>query len=156
MDNLLLIFFSTAFVFATLGISSLTFMVEYFLSQSWFPGDKASNVWKKLVLPILPIIVGAVCGWLFAGFPYPDEFKLSVSSRIVYCMVAGTWSSVCVRIIKDFLLAKLKQNGVAPEVVSKIEAIEAIKAIDAVDVTVPGMTETSDEKKKDSAPPQLS
>lgn len=154
MDNLLLIFFSSAFVFATLGISAITFVikqiVEYFLSKPWFPGDKASDVWRKLLLPILPILVGAACGYLFTGFPYPDGFNLTTSARTVYAMVAGLLSTTCFRIFKDFLLSKMISKGVPEQVVTKIEAIKAIEDIAPVE------QHQADSVQKDHEPPQLS
>ena len=144
MDNLILIFFSSAFVFATLGISAVTFVIrkvaEWFLDKPWFPGSKVSDIWGKLILPILPIIVGGLAGYFFSGFPYPEGFSTNASGRTVYAMVAGLLSTTCFRVFKDFLLSKLPKQ-IPDEVKNKID--EGMDKIEPVPDT-------------DRDPPQLS
>lgn len=112
--DLVEVFISKEFIFLSLGIWALTLVfrkiTEFVLDNPKVPASKTSKIWTDLILPLLPLIVGLVFGLFVAKYAYPENMN-SVSSRIVFSVVAGMFSGLIFRIVKS-LLPKNSEVGV--------------------------------------------
>lgn len=114
MDNILQALLSISFVFACLAIAAATFIirqfVEFILDKPWIPATKASVVWKGLILPILPVLLGAFFGYFNNTYSYPECLN-SCSGRTVFGLVAGLFSGLVYRVLKATLMNKIPENS---------------------------------------------
>ena len=123
MDTLLQAFLSWQFLFFCLAIGAVVFVirqvVEYGM-ENWWPlkqwkaANRDAKLWRGLILPILPIVLGQVGALLAKGYPYPEGFS-STSGRIVFGLVAGFTSGLIVRLFRSFLSDKVSEfkNNIA-------------------------------------------
>lgn len=107
-------FTSWQFMFLTLGIAGITFvlrkLIEYFILENPnMPGDKKSKIWTALVLPIAPMVIGLIFGCLVSGYPYPEGIT-HISARITLGIVAGLLSGSVYRVIKELLNKQLPEQ----------------------------------------------
>lgn len=118
MDELLKIFLSWQFMIFCLGLSGMGFvfrkLIEYFiLDNPHVPASKHSMIWRSLILPIAPVVSGALAGYLAKGYPYPDGLASSEYGRISFGLVAGLLSGLVYRVIAELLRSKMAQGYVA-------------------------------------------
>lgn len=115
MENILQAFFSWQFLFFCLALGAVVFVirkvVEYWMEnwwplKNWTAANKDAKLWRELILPILPIILGQVAAIYAVQYPYPQDFK-TLSGRMVFGLVAGFTSGLLVRIYRAFLSTKL-------------------------------------------------
>jgi hypothetical protein len=113
MDTVLQALLSWQFVLFALAIASLTFVikkvVEYAIDNPNIPTGKMTKedrLWRELILPILPVVMGAGAGFLAKMYPFPDGIK-SASARIAFGLVAGLLSGLLYRVIRGTLAAKI-------------------------------------------------
>jgi predicted PurR-regulated permease PerM len=117
MDTVLHAFLSWQFLFFCLAIGAVVFvvrkLVEYGMDnwwplKQWKKAHKDAKLWRSLILPILPILLGQA-GALFAkAYPYPEGFS-STSGRLVFGLVAGFTSGLIVRLYMSFLSSKVSE-----------------------------------------------
>lgn len=117
MDALIQAFLSWQFLFFCLAIGAVIFVirqvVEYGM-ENWWPlkqwkaANKEAKLWRGLILPILPIVLGQVGALLAKSYPYPEGFS-STSGRIVFGLVAGFTSGLIVRLFRSFLSDKVSE-----------------------------------------------
>jgi len=110
MDPILSLLFSWQFILFSLFIAGITFVlrkiVEYLMSSfKW--AAKESKLWSDLILPILPVLLGAVIADKFKHFPFPDGLSTFGSGRIVFGLVAGLLSTLVYRVINSLLGQKI-------------------------------------------------
>jgi hypothetical protein len=77
-------------------------------------GFTKSRVWRELVLPILPVLIGAALASCVDSFPYPSTFAAPLVMRAIYGALAGFFSTWAYRIVKT--LAQRKWNVELPDV----------------------------------------
>ena len=113
MDTVLQALLSWQFVLFALAIAALTFVirkvVEYALDNPSIPTGKMTKedrLWKELLLPILPVVLGAAAGFLAKKYPFPDGLT-NPSARLAFGLVAGLLSGLVYRVIKGTLAAKV-------------------------------------------------
>lgn|SRR5574339_591291 len=113
MDTVLQALLSWQFMLFALAIAALTFVVkkvvEYAIDNPNIPTGtmtKENRLWRELILPIFPVVVGAGAGFLAKMYPFPDGIK-SASARIAFGLVAGLLSGLLYRVIKGSLAAKI-------------------------------------------------
>jgi phosphoglycerol transferase MdoB-like AlkP superfamily enzyme len=108
MDPILTILLSWQFILFGLAVAGIVYvvriLVEYFL-QLAKKDPKTSKFWSELVLPILPVVLGAVAAVKFKSFPYPDGL-VTRGDRIIFGLVAGLLSTLLYRVVKGLLSAK--------------------------------------------------
>ena len=109
MDNIFQTLLSWQFVLFCLGLTAIVFIVrktfEYVLANvSSFA--KSSKVWKELILPIFPIVLGPLVAYIAKEYPYGDTLKFT-SGRLMFGLVAGLLSGLMYRVIKSFLTTKI-------------------------------------------------
>lgn len=113
MDNALQSLLSLSFLFACLSIAAVTYVVkqivEFVLDKPYIPASKASVIWKGLILPILPVVLGALMSYFGAGYKYPEELD-SPSGRVAFGLVAGLFSGLIYRVLKSILTSKLAKE----------------------------------------------
>lgn len=118
MDDLLKIFLSWQFMIFCLGLAGMGFvlrkLIEYFiLDNPHIPASKQSMIWRSLILPISPVISGALAGYLAKNYPYPDGIASSEYGRVSFGLVAGLLSGLVYRVISELLRSKMAQGYVA-------------------------------------------
>ena len=109
MDAVLQALLSWQFVLFCLAISAIVFVVRKFVEyamENWASVAKESKLWKELILPILPIMLGTVCALLAKRYPYPDGLT-TISARMAFGLVAGLLSGLVYRVVKGTLTSKL-------------------------------------------------
>jgi|HubBroStandDraft_5_1064220.scaffolds.fasta_scaffold99723_2 phosphoglycerol transferase MdoB-like AlkP superfamily enzyme len=108
MDPILTILLSWQFILFGLAVAGVVYvvriLVEYFI-QLAKRDPKTSKFWSELVLPILPVALGALAAVKFKSFPYPDGL-VTRGDRIIFGLVAGLLSTLLYRIVKGLLSAK--------------------------------------------------
>lgn len=65
-----------------------------------------TKVWRELLLPTLPVIIGALLALAIVSFPYPEVFAKTAIMRVIYGMLAGFFSTWAYRIIKTLVQRK--------------------------------------------------
>jgi len=117
MDTLIHAFLSWQFLFFCLAIGAVIFVVRQVVEygmENWWPlkqwkaAHKDAKLWRGLILPILPILLGQAGALLAKGYPYPEGFS-STSGRIVFGLVAGFTSGLIVRLFRSFLSDKVSE-----------------------------------------------
>ncbi len=127
-DNVFQALMSWQFALFCLGIAGVTFvvrkLVEFFvLDNPKMPGTRTSKFWRDLVLPVFPILFGGLMGGLLHKYPFPDSLP-SVSSKIIFGIVAGLFSAQVYRLMNSFLKSKLgKANDGSSEAAAVGETI---------------------------------
>jgi hypothetical protein len=114
MDSILQSLLSLSFLFSCLAIAAITagvkHTVQWFLDQPWVPTSSASKVWKELILPILPPVLGGLICFLNSAYPYPEGFDSS-SARAVFGIASGLLSGLVYRVIKSILSGKISESN---------------------------------------------
>lgn len=109
MDGILQLLFSWQFIFFALAVAAVMYVirlfVEYFLNLSKVD-IKKSKLWNDLIMPILPVLIGAFGSVFLKAFPYPDGLTTK-GDRIVFGLVAGLLSTVIYRVVKALLYQKI-------------------------------------------------
>lgn len=112
MDTVLQALLSWQFVLFALAIAALTFVirkiVEFAIDSPNIPTgsmNKTSKLWTELILPILPVLLGAFSGLLAKTYPFPDGLN-TLSARIAFGLVSGLLSGLVYRIIRGALASK--------------------------------------------------
>ena len=87
MKDLYGIFLSWNFGLLACSVSIIMYIIK--LNISYFY-DKLNSIlfYQKIVLPLLPLIFGAIIA-IIPGFPFPPEI-ITISSRILFGLIAGS------------------------------------------------------------------
>lgn len=119
-------FFTWQFMLFSMAIAGVTYvirlLVEYFLKNT-----QKLKLWKDVLLPIFPIVLGVLMGAFMVKYPYPEGL-VSAGSRIVFGLVAGMFSGVLYRVIIAMLNFKAESPNTTPtgEQVTQ-EVIDSVK-----------------------------
>lgn len=114
MDTILQAFLSWQFLAFALAIGAVVFVirqiVEYWMENAWplkqwKQAHKDSRLWRGLILPILPVLLGVVGAYVGQNYPYPEGFA-TTAGRVAFGLVAGFTSGMFVRLYKSFLASK--------------------------------------------------
>lgn len=113
--DLLSIFLTWQFLIFCLGLSAITFVVRKIVEYLMlcFPGllgSKFSILWKSVLLPIGPVVNGAIAGVLADSFPYPESLGTSSYGRFSFGLVAGLFSGLVYRIVVELLKSKFSES----------------------------------------------
>lgn len=124
MDTLLQAILSWQFLIFCLAIFAITFVlrtiVEYFISN-YTSFTKEAKLWNQVVLPILPILIGAVSAVLAKQYPFPEDLH-SISGRLAFGLVAGLSCGPVYKLYNALLSSKIS------ELFSKINAVTGVGA----------------------------
>lgn len=119
MDPILQTLLSWQFVIFSMSIAAIMFVLRTFaeyLMSNWKEAAKESTLWTELLLPILPVILGAGGAVLIKTFPYPDGLT-TTSSRFIFGLVAGLLSTLLYRVFKALLVQRTENpSGFVPMV----------------------------------------
>jgi hypothetical protein len=100
---------SWQFLLFCLAVSAVIFPIRTVVDYVLKSMNKSSSIWRDVILPILPVIVGTLMGWKLTTFPYPDGVS-SVDFRLVFGLVAGSLSGVVYRMIKAMVFNRVATN----------------------------------------------
>ena len=115
MKDLYGIFLSWNFGLLACSVSIIMYVIK--LNISYFINKLNSiQFYQKIVLPLLPLILGAIIA-IIPGFPFPPEI-ITISSKILLGIVAGSLSGL---IYKLFVRGIYGFLSVQPENSDKIE-----------------------------------
>lgn len=111
MDPILQTLLSWQFIIFGLAISAVVFVirkiVEYSMTR-WAKFAINASFWNELLLPILPVILGALLAIIIQHFPYPENLTTG-SSRFVFGLVAGLLSTLIYRVVNSLLGQKITE-----------------------------------------------
>jgi len=114
MDTILQAFLSWQFLAFSLSIGAIIYvirqvveyaMIHWWPLKQWNAANKKSKVWRALILPILPILLGGV-SFFITTYPYPEGFNTS-AGRLAFGLVAGFTSGMFVRLYNSFLASNV-------------------------------------------------
>lgn len=130
MDNFFQAFLSWQFLFFCLAIGAVVYVLRIvmeYLMVNWAAAAKESKLWRDLVLPILPILLGQIAALCITQYPYPEGFS-SKGGRLVFGLVAGFSSGLIVRLYRSFLSNRIASltNKIAPSTEVTEEASEEV------------------------------
>jgi uncharacterized membrane protein YedE/YeeE len=118
MDPIIDILLSWQFILFGLAVAGVMYvlriLVEYFMQLAKKIPLK-SKLWNEVLLPILPVIIGALGAVHFKSFPYPDSL-VTRGDRIIFGLVAGLLSTLLYRVVK----ALLSQRALPPQTINVI------------------------------------
>src|SRR5574338_712392 len=113
MDTIFQALFSWQFLLFCLAIAAVLFVIrrlfEYLLETRKIDA-KNSKLWKDLILPILPVVLGPTAAYLAKAYPYPNGLS-SGSARVAFGLVAGLLSGLVYRVLKSALGYRIKNPG---------------------------------------------
>lgn len=110
MDKIFDTLLTWQFLMFCLGLAAITSAVRSFVDYGFKHSTKFrkfKNAWEDLILPIMPISLGSLIGYLASSYPYPGEIS-TVSGRLFFGMVAGLLSGFVYRLLKSLLLSNIK------------------------------------------------
>lgn len=109
MSEMLSIFVTWQFILLCIGISTATFffrkLIDFFILENpKVPANKHSRMWRELILPFTPIIIGIAFGASSLGDEYPYPEALSTwSGKFLFAASAGMLSPIVYRVITSLL-----------------------------------------------------
>jgi len=109
MDTILEAFLTWQFLFFCIAIGAVVFVMRViaeYVMANWAAAAKESKLWRDLILPILPILLGQAAALLISQYPYPVGFT-SQGGRLIFGLVAGFSSGLVVRLYRSFLSSKI-------------------------------------------------
>lgn len=86
-------------------------IVDYaIMDNPHLPGSRNSRLWRSLILPLMPIMLGVGFYFISDKFPYtyPDGVN-TYTAKFVFCLAAAALSSVVFKVVKELLLANINQ-----------------------------------------------
>lgn len=92
------------FVMYCLGVFALSLGVRRVVEVA-YPKAKVSLWWTDVILPGVPILLGALIGLVAKKFPFPAPIAV-LSGRLLYGVVAGFLSGWVYRMVRGALKAK--------------------------------------------------
>lgn len=111
METALQALLSYQFILFCLGLSAITYVIRlavqfFILDNPKMPGSRTSKLWTELLLPIAPVVNGALLGWLIKTSLYPTGVHETVG-RVFFGLVAGLFSGLVYRVIWGMIKSKL-------------------------------------------------
>lgn len=115
MDPILQVLLSWQFVFFSLAIAAVVYVIRLFveyMAEVLKRDLSKSHLWNDFLLPVLPILVGVAGALLLKKFPYPGftanaKGNFLRGDRLIFGLVTGSLSSLLFRSIKALLYQKL-------------------------------------------------
>jgi hypothetical protein len=111
MDTALQTLLSWQFVMLCLGIAAITFVIRkigYFVIN-YYNLKKIELVWGELIVPISPVVLGAMVTSVISKYPFPESVS-TLSGRVFFGLVAGMFSGLVYRIVKAMLMAQMPKK----------------------------------------------
>ena len=127
MDTALQAILSWQFVLFSLSIATITYVirivVDYCLKAKNID-PKRCIIWTDLFLPLMPVFLGSLAGYIAKQYPYPVDIS-SVSGRLAFGLCAGMISGLIWRVVKSMLVMKIgpvaEKLPDAPVVITDVE-----------------------------------
>jgi hypothetical protein len=110
MDTIFQALFSWQFLLFCLAIAAVLFVIrrvfEYLMETRQIEA-KNSKLWKDLILPVLPVVLGPTAAYFAKAYPYPAGLH-DASARVAFGLVAGLLSGLVYRVLKSALGYRIK------------------------------------------------
>jgi|ERR1700722_12203895 len=106
MDNALNALLSWQFILFSLGIFAIIWTFRTVVEFA-IPKVVGKTWWEKLVLPILPLVLGLVIAKFAVNYAYPDGLS-SFAGRELFGLVAGMFSGLIYQVVKGMLKNKIQ------------------------------------------------
>lgn len=103
---------SWQFIVFGLSIAAVIFVIRTgvdFCIKNFKLSQFKINLWQDLLLPILPVFIGAGSAYVMKSFPYPEQLS-SDGSKVLFGVVAGLFSGLIYRIVKSLISQKIKSS----------------------------------------------
>jgi hypothetical protein len=97
---------SYQFILFSLGVFAMVWVIRTIV-EFIIPQTDGHKIWEKLILPLLPITIGTIIGFLATKYAYPDGL-VSLSDRLFFGSVAGMFSSCVYQVTKGMLKDKIQ------------------------------------------------
>jgi len=114
MDTMFQALLSWQFLLFCLAIAAVLFVIrkifEYVMANYKIDA-KNSKLWRELILPILPVVLGSTAAFLAKQYPYPGGLT-SGSARVAFGLVAGLLSGLFYRVLKSALTNKINNLAI--------------------------------------------
>ena len=81
-------------------------LVEFFAPSLKVKDKKMSVIWRELILPFLPVVIGLTFTAFATFFPFPSVFGEHIVLRMIYGAVVGFFSGWAYRILKVIIQRK--------------------------------------------------
>ena len=108
-------FFTPALLFYSFAIFAITYVFRIIIEYC-IKGAPNSNVWNHLLLPLIPLCVGAISA-VFAKM-YPDPLGTSIFAREAYGLTAGLLSGLVYKMLKGYIKAQFPSVSLASPIVA--------------------------------------
>lgn len=99
---------SLQFLVLCLALSALIFMVRKVL-EFRFQAFTNGKLWRELILPVLPLVLGILIPLAAPMLPVPEGFA-STSGRVLFGLTAGFLSGFVYRWVKAAFNAKVSAH----------------------------------------------
>jgi hypothetical protein len=110
MDTIFQALFSWQFLLFCLAIAAVLFIIRRifeYLMETRHIDARNSKLWKDLILPVLPVVLGPTAAYFAKAYPYPAGLN-DGSSRVAFGLVAGLLSGLVYRVLKSALGHRIK------------------------------------------------
>jgi len=112
MDKIISAFFSVTTLafcvmiyFITQGfrmiVERIASIVTPFINQNY--KKHIYDIWRETILPIAPMVIGALFTLIFLKYPYPIEFSTATSARVVFGIICGGASGYVYSVVRFYV-----------------------------------------------------
>lgn len=106
-DSGISLLLSWQFLIFSISIFGIVFIIRTIL-QYFFTNIASKKWYRQLFLPILPLTLGAVIGYVAKAYPYPWA-QPNFSGRVLFGFAAGLLSSFVYKMVTENIINKANQ-----------------------------------------------
>jgi len=139
MDTALQALLSYQFILLCLSIAAITYVFKlttqfFILDRPNMPGSRTSAFWTEVLLPIFPLFIGTIIGWLIKTSLYP-EMVTGTAGRIFFGLVAGLLSGLVYRVVWGMIKSKIPAASITQNIPVNITNDEISKITDDIKIS---------------------
>ncbi len=108
MDNILEQLITPSAIIFCLIVAIIVEIKNRLISYFW-PMVKNNKLYRELILPISPILIGGLLAGLVSSYPFPEAFS-TLWARVALGAVGGLASAHVYRIARQFIVKKDETN----------------------------------------------
>jgi hypothetical protein len=97
---------SWQFLLFALGIFVPVWIIRK-ITEYFIPSASGNKLWEKLILPLMPIVVGSIVSYFATAYAYPLGLT-STSGRLMFGSVAGLLSGLIYQVINGMLKSTIQ------------------------------------------------
>ena len=139
MDTALQALLSYQFILLCLSIAAITYVFKlttqfFILDRPNMPGSRTSAFWTEVLLPIFPLFIGTMIGWLIKTGLYP-EMVIGTAGRIFFGLVAGLLSGLVYRVVWGMIKSKIPESSIIQNIPVNLTNDEISKITDDIKIS---------------------